>query len=157
MGDGSIPSETVKVFNEVGSWMAKYSEAIFNTDIFKFDLHKKDGYRGDWIHLGVMTAEGCNLYLRIKSPTGDDTLTLAGLATAVESVTLLGNGKELPFEFDSGKLTISNIRSLPTDLRPGAVLKITCNGEASIYLPGGMRVPNAPHPHYDPITSDIIL
>ena len=154
-GDGSIPAKTVEIFEEVGMWMNKYSEAIFNTDIFTFDLHEQAGYRGDWSHLGVMTASGNNLYLRIKAPTGDDTLTLAGLSNSVKSVTLLGDDLEFPFEFANGKLTILNMSALPTDLKPGAVLKITCNGEAAIYISGGMRTPNVPHPHYDPVESDI--
>jgi hypothetical protein len=34
-------------------------------------------------------------------------------------------------------------------------LKIECDGPPVVYQTGGLRIPKAPHPHYDPCPSDI--
>jgi hypothetical protein len=35
------------------------------------------------------------------------------------------------------------------------VLEIECDAPPVVYQTGGLRVPKAPHPHYDPCPSDI--
>ena len=37
------------------------------------------------------------------------------------------------------------------------VVRFECDCPPGIYRTGGMRVPNCPHPRYDPVTSDIMV
>ncbi len=154
-GDGSIPEASIKVLEEVGLWMKKYSECVYGTEVFDFDLQKRNNHRGDFSHHGPLTAKGNNLYFWVKHWVGK-TLVLSGLETKVRNVCCLSSGNSFEFKQTGGKLTISGLPENPPDvLCP--VIKIECREAPSMYLCGGMRIPQAEHPHYDPCKSDIQL
>ena len=53
-----------------------------------------------------------------------------------------------------GKVTVTGLPEDPPDpLCP--ILRLDCQDVPQIRLGGGMRIPNAPHPPYDPCQSDI--
>ncbi len=152
-GDGTIPAESVKVLETVGEWMSKYSEAVYDTEIFTYHLMERGEGRSELNHHGTFTAQGNELYFWVKHWTGNE-LTLCGLETQVQNVHLLSNNESFKFEQTGGKLVISGLPDTPPDpVCP--VVKIECDGPPSMYLCGGMRIPQVKHPHYDPCESDI--
>ncbi|MEA2012235.1 MAG: alpha-L-fucosidase [Verrucomicrobiota bacterium] len=154
-GDGSIPEESVTIVEEVGRWIKKNSEALYNTEIFDFDLQERGNHRGDWSNIGSFTAKGNNLYFWIKHWVGQ-TLTIGGLESKVKKVFFLDGGEELKFQQKETKLVILGLPENPPDSLC-TVLKIECETPPEIYLSGGMRTPQVEHPHYDPCPSDIQL
>ena len=154
-GDGSIPKISVKILSEIGDWMSKYSECVYTTDVFDYDLQKRGTHIGDWSHHGPITMKGNNLYFWMKYWEGGD-FVLAGLETKVKAVYCQDTEKPLKFEQTGTKLTIFDLPELPPDpIYP--VIKIECFDPPSIYLCGGMRIPQVEHPHYDPCKSNIQL
>jgi len=152
-GDGSIPEPSVRLLETVGAWLRRNGEAIFNTDLFTYDLQQKGDHRGDWNSHGPMTCRGNALYWLVQRWPGK-TLNLAGLKTRVIKVTLLGTNQDLPFVQDDGKVTVTGLPlRAPDPVCP--VLRFTCDSAPSVYLTGGMREPRVPHPHYDPCPSVI--
>jgi hypothetical protein len=63
-------------------------------------------------------------------------------------------GEALPFTQSGTRVQIANVPATDeTGLWPA--LKIECDGAPVVYQTGGLRIPKAPHPHYDPCPSDI--
>ena len=152
-GDGSIPLESVRVLEAVGSWLQRCGECIFGTDLFTFDLQEKGDHRGDWAAQGPMTVKGNALYHLVRRWPGS-THTISGLQATVKSVTLLGSNQPVTFTQQADKVVCTGLPDTPPDpVCP--VLRFECDREPSVYLTGGLRVPNCPHPHYDPCPSDI--
>jgi alpha-L-fucosidase len=154
-GDGSIPEATVDIFEKVGAWMDKNSEAIFGTDIFGFDLMEKGDHRGDWLPHGEMTAKGSVLYLQLQYPVKKGNIIICGIEQNIQNISLLSEDIEIEYTQEGRKLEIVNIPDDIAARRP--VFKIECDDTASIYQTGGMRIPKGRHPHYDPLPSDIQL
>jgi hypothetical protein len=141
------------VLEEVGNWMNKYSECVYDTEVFDFDSQEHGDHRGDWSHYGPLTSKGNNLYFWVKHWVGT-TLVLVGLESKVKNVCSLSSGDSFKFEQTDGKLTILDL----PDAAPNSictVLKIECDTSPSMYLCGGMQIPKVKHPHYDPCESDI--
>jgi alpha-L-fucosidase len=92
---------------------------------------------------------------------GDDNwpgseLVIAGLNTDVESVWLWTPEGRMPCAFCQvgEKVTVTGLPACPPDsLCP--VLQLECRTAPEMRLEGGMRIPCAPHPPYDPCASDI--
>ena len=100
-----------------------------------------------------MTVRDNSLYWLIRRPHGTKAI-LGGLENRVLSVHRLDSGEALPFTQTGGRVQISGVPAKDeTGLWP--VLHIECDGPPVVYQSGGLRVPNAPHPHYDPCPSDI--
>jgi len=155
-GDGSVPAESVRVFETVGAWLKRGAEeAIFGTEPFTYNLRERGTHRGDWSNVGPMTAKGKALYLLARRWPGES-LTLAGLECRVTAATLLGSGqKKLTFTQSGGRLMLKGLPAEPPDpVCP--VIRFDCDAPPSVYLTGGMRVPKVEHPHYDPCPSDIV-
>ena len=152
--DGSIPEEAEKILMETGEWLNNNHEAVFDTDVFTFNLEERGDKRGDWAHTCVYSASGNNLYLTIKFWPGSE-LVITGLETAPEKVSMLADGVQYEFDYnqENGKLVIKGLPEEPPALRP--VLKVECVAPPKIYRCGGMRTPNATHPPYDPCSSDL--
>ena len=153
-GDGSVPDESVRTLDAVGAWLKRGGEeAVFGTDSFTFDLQQKGDHRGDWNHNGPFTAKGNSLYQLVRRWTGE-TLVIAGMEARVRAVTLLGVNRALKFTQDGGKVIVTGLPATPPDpLCP--VVRFDGDRPPSIYLTGGLRTPQVPHPHYDPCPSDI--
>ncbi len=150
-GDGSIPEHSVEIIEAVGRWLGKYGECIYGTDPFTYGLMDRDGHNGDWSHNGPFTLRGRSLYQIVRYWPGNE-LVIAGLDTEVERVELLGAGP-CRFRQQDGKVTVFD---LPTPDHPCPVLRVDCREVPQMYLTGGMRVPQVPHPPYDPCPSDLL-
>ena len=97
--------------------------------------------------------KGNSLFWLLRRSPGDKA-SLGGLQNKVVSVTRLDNGEALPFTQIGTRLQIANVPAIDeTGLWP--VLRIECDGPPVVYQTPGLRIPNAPHPHYDPCPSDI--
>ena len=152
--DGSIPAKAEEIMLEVGKWIKSNREAICNTEVFDMGLMERGNHRSDWSHVCEYTASGNNLYLTVKCWPGAE-LTITGLMTKPQKISMLGNGKEFPFNYNktNGKLTIKGLPEQPPGRRP--VFKVECSGLPEIYRCGGMHTPCAKHPPYDPCPSDL--
>ena len=151
--EGIVPEPCARVLAKVGAWLRKNGEAIYDTELFTYDLQARGGHRGDWNFYGPMTVKGNSLYWLIRRPHGSEA-TLGGLENKVLAARRLDNGASLPFTQSGG---LVHIRSVPATDETGLwpALRIECDGPPVVYQSGGIRVPNAPHPHYDPCPSDI--
>ncbi len=153
-GDGSIPAESVRILQELGKWMKINRECLFGTDIFTFDLQKKEGHRGDWIPHGHLTAKGNDLYVIVRY-WPEEEFIVTGLECKVMEITMLGDeSNRIAFRQEGDKLTISGLPENPPAFCP--VLRLKCDRAPVVYCTGGMRNPGVPHPHYDPCPSDIL-
>jgi alpha-L-fucosidase len=155
-GDGSIPKPSIDVIETVGRWLQLYGECIYDSDAFNHSLtERQPEHNGDWCGHGMLTLKGKALYLLASHWPGSE-LVLAGLNTEANAVTLLGPDGERPctFEQADGKITITGLPDDPPDpLCP--VIRFDFREVPELRLGGGMRIPNAPHPPYDPCPSDI--
>jgi alpha-L-fucosidase len=152
-GDGSIPAESVRVLETVGDWLRRCAECIFDTDLFTFNLRERGEHRGDWLHHGPLTARGNNLYLLALRWPGAE-FAVGGVEAKVRRVTILGVAGEVAFAQSGHRVTLRGLPVQPPDpVCP--VFRFECDRPPQVYLTGGMRVPNAPHPHYDPCPSDL--
>jgi len=151
--DGLVPGPCAKVLSRVGEWLRKNGDAIYGTELFTYNLQERGDHRGDWNFHGPMTVKGNALYWLIRRPHGD-AATLGGLENKVLSVRRLDNAEALPFTQTGDRVQIGNVpKTDETGLWPA--LKIECDGPPVVYQSCGLRVPRAPHPHYDPCPSDI--
>ena len=145
-GDGSVPESSVRVLEEVGRWLQKHGEAIYDTDLFDFNYGERGAHRGDWCHHGPFTARGKTLHLLVRRWPGP-VLKLAGLECEVEAVSLVGESRELEFSQTGGSLTITGLPASPPDaICP--VFRLKCDRKPVLYQCGGMRVPRVEHAHY---------
>ncbi len=151
--DGSVPEASARILDAVGDWMRRNGECIFDTDIFTCGLMSREGHNGDWSHNGPFTLKGQSLYQLVRYWPGS-MLVVAGLNTRVNQVTLLGNDRQIEFTQEQDKVTVTGLPvTAPDPICP--VLRFDCAAVPEMYLTGGMRVPKAPHPPYDPCQSDI--
>lgn len=154
-GDGSLPEASMHIIQDVGKWLQRNGECIYDTDLFTWNLMTRQGHQSDWNHNGRFTRKGKTLYQLVFSWPGSE-LIVAGLNTEVEKVTLLTEDgvHTCHFSQQDGKVVVTN---LPTQLpdRVCPVIRFDCKEVPEVYLTGGMRVPNIPHPPYDPTDSDI--
>lgn len=154
-GDGSVPEDSVRVLETVGDWLTRCGgEAIYDTELFTFDLQERGDHRGDWSSQGPFTVRENNLYWIIRRWTGG-ALTFGGVEAKVRSVQLLGEaGRPVSFRQEGTRVNLSGLPDMPPDpLCP--VFRIECDRSPSLYQCGGLRIPGVPHPHYDPCPSDI--
>ena len=154
-GDGSIPERSVEIVREVGAWLQRHGDAIYDTDRFSFGLMSREGHNGDWSHNGPFTLRGTSLYQLLRYWPGHE-LVVSGLSAKVTSVSLLSSEGAMPCTFtqESGRLTVTGLTErTPDTLCP--VLRMDFETIPEMQLGGGMRIPRTPHPPYDPCVSDI--
>lgn len=152
-GDGSVPERSAEILRTVGEWLRNGGkEAITNCEPMPFSpcqVQPED--RGDWDAQGRFTASENNLFLTMKYFPGP-TYTLSGLKAQVKSVIACGK-IPLKFEQKNDKITVQLPDILQSKTAP--VLKFICDRPPAVYRTGGLRVPEVPHPRYDPIQPDI--
>lgn len=154
-GDGSIPTASINILKTVGEWVKNNRECIFDTELFVFGLREREAHhRSDWIAGGSFTAKGNNLYHIIRY-WGGERQVIAGLNCKVKHIIMLGSDAELKFTQTDGKIVLEGLPETAPSLCP--VIRLECDREPAVALGGGMRIPNVPHPHYDPVTSDLQL
>lgn len=153
-GDGSVPPEAAAILKQVGDWIARCGECVFDTDLFTFDLQQRGEHRSDWCHHGPFTARGNSLYLLLPRWPGQE-LTIGGVKCAVNGAKLLPNHNKLTVRQEQDRVTVIGLPVQPPDpICP--VIRFDCDRPPMLYLTGGMREPAAPHPHYDPCPSDMV-
>jgi alpha-L-fucosidase len=154
--NGAFPVESIKALKEVGQWLKRHGESIYDTEPFTMNLMERGNHRGDWSSHGPFTVKGHFLNHIIKHWVGEAQWVYGGFVRKVQSVTLKGlQTQSLPFTQEGDVVRITNIpRDSPDPICP--VLTFECDGPPEIYLTGGMRVPRVAHPPYDPCPSDIM-
>lgn len=87
MGDGRVPEESIRILDEVGSYVRRNAEAIFATKrlgVYAYEL--------DW---GAMTRKDYRLYLHVFKPRVR--LELLNVGNKVKKAYILENGLELEY------------------------------------------------------------
>lgn len=153
-GNGAIPLPAVQNLEAVGAWIKRCGECITNTDLFSFDLQEKGDGRAEWFNQGPMSVSGNKLFWLIRRWVGDP-LTFAGLQCRVKNVRILGHDGPLSFTQEGGRVRVNGLPETPPD-PVYTVVCYECDQPPVIHLTGGLRIPKAPHPHYDPCPSDLL-
>ena len=152
-GDGSVPEQSIAVVEAVGNWLRDHGECIYDTEPFTYALMERGDHMGDWSYNGLFTRKGRAFYQLVRYWPGHE-LVIAGLNTEIERVTLLGHDTECAYTQTNGVVTVTGLPDTAPD--PNCpVLRFDCAAAPEMYLTGGMRVPDVPHPPYDPCESDI--
>jgi len=115
--DGSIPEESVRIFGEVGQWMARNGETIYVTD-------RCQVRRSEYANF---TRKGNMLYMHVYFWPGD-TATLAGLMTGVKSARLFASGGKVAFEQDRFRVRFTGLPNEAPD-HPITTIAIECESE----------------------------
>lgn len=152
-GDGSIPEESKDIIRKVGTWLRRGGwESMTDIEPMPMSPMKpQKGDRGDWDNACHFTCSGDHLFCTMDFWPGNR-YVLTGLNAKVSDVIAMGS-LPLKFEQDGGRIAIE----LPDELKgeTAPVLKLVCDRPPAIYRTGGMRVPECPHPRYDPLPPDI--
>lgn len=117
MADGTFPEPAVKILTEVGDWLKRNGESIFNTDLCQ-------PWRPSY---AMFTRRGTTLYIHVHFWPGSD-VSLSGLQTKVKSVRLLANAATLPFTQDDWRVHITGMPVKAPD-HPVTTLVLECEGE----------------------------
>ena len=152
-GDGSVPEESCRIVRQVGQWLRRGGrESLTDIEPMPFSpmLPQPDD-RGDWDASCRFSCSGNNLYCAVEFWPGSS-WTLTGLNAQVSQVIACGE-HDLNFTQEKGRITIELPEILKQEIAP--VLKLVCDRKPAIYRTGGMRVPECPHPRYDPVPPDI--
>ncbi|OGV69319.1 MAG: hypothetical protein A3K19_18695 [Lentisphaerae bacterium RIFOXYB12_FULL_65_16] len=136
--DGTVQKEFVDRLNAIGTWMDKYSEAIYGTTASPFNLLP---------FYGRVTTKGDTLYVHVFEWPGDRTVRLPNLSNQVKKVCLLEKGKpELDFARDGADWVITLPKKAPD--KAASVLVVKLDGapevEKVVIKPGVDRVVNLP-------------
>lgn len=116
-GDGSIPDESVRIFETVGAWLAKNGASIYGTDPCQ---PRRSNY-------AAFTRRGNTLYMHVHFWPGD-TLAIAGLLVPVTSARLLASGQAVKFEQDKLRVKLTGLPKAAPD-NPITTLAIECGAE----------------------------
>ncbi len=116
-GDGSIPEESVRIFETVGAWLAKNGTSIYGTDPCQ---PRRSNY-------ATFTRKGNTLYMHVHFWPGD-TVAIAGLLVPVKSARMLASGQAVKFEQDKLRVKFTGLpKTAPDD--PITTLAIECGAE----------------------------
>ncbi len=114
--DGRLPAPFVERTERIGDWLAVHGEAIYGSE---------GGEVCEFVTHGRQVRKGRDLYLVCRFWDGSGAIRLAGLATPVESATLLTTGQEVAFEQGDGELVLGGLPAeRPTALFP--VIRLRC-------------------------------
>src|SRR3954447_12377096 len=112
--DGSIPTETVQIFNEVGPWVSRNGESIYGAD--KCQLTRSRN--------GSFTRKGNTLYFHIHYYPGSS-VAFAGLMTKAKSARLLATGQKVDFAQDEYNIRFTGLPERAPD-DPVTTIAIEC-------------------------------
>jgi alpha-L-fucosidase len=112
--DGSIPDESVQIFNEVGDWLSRNGESIYATD--KCQLTRSRN--------GSFSRKGNTLYFHVHYYPGTS-VAFAGLMTKAKRAWLLSNGRNVNFTQDAYSIKFTGLPAVPPD-HPVTTIAIEC-------------------------------
>ncbi|MHC4871126.1 MAG: alpha-L-fucosidase [Planctomycetota bacterium] len=152
-GDGAVPQESVEILDKAGEWLAANKDSIYGTERFDFCAHDINYGRGDWTNSGPFTANSDTVFWNIMRWPGKE-FGFAGIKSEVKDVNFLNSEEKIEWKQDGERLIISG-QPEERDCSMPVVIKITTESGVKIYNCGGYGVPEADHPRYDPLPSDI--
>jgi len=115
--DGSIPEESVSILTEVGQWMARNGDSIYQSDMCQ---PRRSNYAS-------FTRKGNTLYMHVHFWPGE-TVAMSGLQTSVKSAKLLASGKNVEFKQDKFRVRFTGLPATPPD-HPITTIAIECEAE----------------------------
>jgi alpha-L-fucosidase len=116
-GDGSIPEESVRILDAVGSWLDRNGSAIYMSDRCQ---PRRSAY-------ATFTRKGNTLFMHVHFWPGD-TASIAGLQVGVKSARLLATGQTVKFQQDPLRLQLTGLPAKAPD-QPMTTIAIECDGE----------------------------
>jgi alpha-L-fucosidase len=116
-GDGSIPEESVRILDAVGSWLDRNGSAIYMSDRCQ---PRRSAYAS-------FTRKGNTLFMHVHFWPGD-TVSIAGLQTGVKSARLLATGQAVKFHQDPLRLQLTGLPAKAPD-QPMTTIAVECDAE----------------------------
>ncbi|MFN7997238.1 MAG: alpha-L-fucosidase [Bryobacteraceae bacterium] len=117
LGDGSIPEESVRILTEVGGWMDRNGQTIYQTP--SCQVHSSA--------IANFTRKGNTLYMHVHFWPGE-TVSLGGLTSKVLSAKLVATGKPIQFQQEPFRVRFSGLSKTAPD-HPLTTLAIECDSE----------------------------
>jgi alpha-L-fucosidase len=115
--DGSIPEESVRVLTQVGEWMARNGESLYQSEICQV---RRNNYSS-------FTRKGDTLYMHVHYWPGE-TVAMSGLKTKVKSARLLATGKKVEFQQDPYRVRFTGLPADAPD-HPITTIAIECESD----------------------------
>jgi alpha-L-fucosidase len=115
--DGSIPEESVHVLNEVGQWMSRNGEAIYQLEPCQ---PRQSTYAG-------FTRQGNTLYMHVYFWPGEY-VAVGGFKAQVKSARYLVSGQKINFQQDRFGVRFSGLPTAAPD-NPVTTIAIECESE----------------------------
>src|SRR5580658_5983068 len=113
--DGSVPEDSVRVLTQVGQWMRRNGETIYQSEI----CQPRDS------DYASFTRKGNTLYMHVYFWPGD-TVVIAGLMAQVKSARLFASGQKVDFVQDKFRVRFTGLPAEAPD-NPVTTLAIECD------------------------------
>ena len=104
-GDGSVVEFERDALLEMGKWVGRYAEAIYDSEANPLD------HAPVW---GDITANDDNMYLFVEKMPANRVVEINGIIGKASGATLLADGSELPMTQDGQSVKVT----VPTEVRP---------------------------------------
>ena len=114
MADGTIPPESVRIFQEAGQWLARNGEAIYGAEKCQPTRSRN----------GSFSRKGNVLYLHVHYYPGSS-VAFAGLMTKAKRAWLLASGKKVDFTQDAYSIRFTGLPDAAPD-HPITTIAIEC-------------------------------
>jgi alpha-L-fucosidase len=115
--DGSVPEESVRILNAVGSWTSKNAASVYGMDRCTVN-------RGAFANY---SRKGNTLYVHVRYWPGE-TVPIGGLKVKVKSAKLLASGKPVTFKQEEFRLQLTGLPKEAPD-SPVTTIALECDGE----------------------------
>jgi alpha-L-fucosidase len=116
-GDGSIPPESVTVLSDVGKWLARNGETIYESEPCSVSHSDYAGF----------TRKGNTLYMHVYYWPGDY-VAISGLKTEVKSAHYVATGEKVSFQQEQFRVRFTNLPKVAPD-SPVTTIAIECASE----------------------------
>jgi alpha-L-fucosidase len=113
--DGSVPEDSVRVLTEVGQWMRRNGETIYNSDLCQ---PRRSNYAS-------FTRKGNTLFMHVHFWPGDY-VAVAGLQAQVRSARLFAGGQKVDFQQDRFRVRLTDLPAEAPD-HPVTTIAIECD------------------------------
>jgi alpha-L-fucosidase len=115
--DGSIPEESVRILSEVGQWMRRNGEAIYESDHCQ---PRQSTY-------SAFTRKGNTLYMHVYFWPGQY-VAIGGLKSQVKTARFLASGNKIELQQDRFRLRLTGLPAVAPDT-PLTTVAIECESE----------------------------